>query len=98
MSNATVVPPAGWLSDPAATLEEEIQRDADAQHERDRVGIAELPVQLGHVVEVHAVDRSHEGGREEDRRPRGDLLDLLVLSVGDLAETLGLEREIDAED
>ena len=50
------------------------------------------------MLEVHAVDRPDHRGRKQDRRPRRNLLDLIVLLVGDLAEGLGLQRQIDTED
>jgi hypothetical protein len=50
------------------------------------------------VLEVHAVDRPDQRRREQDRRPRRDPLDLLVLGDRDLAERLGLERQVHAQD
>ena len=38
------------------------------------------------LVEVHAVDPADERGREEDRRPRRDLLDLVVLDEARLGQ------------
>ena len=54
-------------------------RDSRRHHEQQRERVAQRPAQLGHQVEVHAVDRRDERRREEDRRPRRDALDLLVL-------------------
>ena len=42
------------------------------------------------MLEVHPIHGPDEGGREQDRRPRGDLLDLLVLGQARLREDLGL--------
>src|SRR6478736_1192805 len=64
---------------PAAALEEEVERDARRDHEPERHRVAPGPGELGHEVEVHAVDRADQGRREEDRRPRRHLLDLVVL-------------------
>ena len=45
-----------------------------------------MPVQFRHVVEVHSVHGSDERRREENCRPRRDLLDLLVLRVACLRQ------------
>ena len=47
-------------------------------------------MQLRHVVEVHPVDRAHQRGGEQDRRPRADLLDLVVLGYAGFGEGLDL--------
>ena len=41
-------------------------------------------MQLGHVVEVHAVDAGDGGGHERNGGPGGDLAHVLVLPHGDL--------------
>ena len=51
-------PPAAATASPA--LEDDVQRDARRDHQDERHRIAERPVQLGHVVEVHAVDRADQ--------------------------------------
>ena len=48
------------------------------------------PAELGHVLEVHAVDGADEGRREEDGGPGRDLLDLLVLGVAGFGQVLHL--------
>src|SRR5688572_12945266 len=60
--------PRGTPSDPVAPLEERVQQHADEEHEAERERIAVGPVELGHVVEVHAVDRPDHRRREQDRR------------------------------
>src|SRR5215204_4501314 len=62
-------------------------------------------MQLRYVLEVHPVDRPYERWSEQDRRPRGDLLDLLVLVDARLGEVLDLlvlgqahQGEIHAQD
>ena len=67
--------------EPVAAFEHRVQDHRDQDHQAERERVAEDPVQLGHVVEVHAVDGADQGRREEDGGPAGDLLDLLVLRV-----------------
>ena len=43
-----------------------------------QTGIAVVPVQLGHVLEVHAVDAGDQGGNGDERRIRGETLHGLV--------------------
>src|SRR5215212_1816261 len=64
---------------PATTFEDQVEREGDHRHENQGEGVADKPVQLGHVAEVHPVDRPYERGREQDGGPGGDLLYLLVL-------------------
>src|SRR4051812_9143585 len=89
---------AGSGSDPAPALEDQIEHQADEHHEPDRHRVSEAPAELGHVLEVHAVDRADQRRSEQDRRPGGDLLHLLVLVDRHLVEGLRLEREMHAED
>ena len=49
-----------------------------------------MPLQLGHVVEVHAVDTCDHRGDGGDRHPGGDLAHVAVLLHGDLGE-VGIE-------
>src|ERR671921_1414652 len=65
--------------EPPTALEYQVQREGDHKHQRQRERVAERPVQLGHAVEVHPVDRADERRGEQDRRPGADLLHLLVL-------------------
>jgi CO/xanthine dehydrogenase Mo-binding subunit len=60
---------AGKGSEPVPALENHVQTDTNNAHQADREGVAEPPAQLRHVLEVHAVDGSHECGSKEDRRP-----------------------------
>src|SRR3954464_12127093 len=50
-----------------AEVEEEADRDQD--HEPDGARVADAPVQLGHVTEVHAVDAGDQGRHGQDRCP-----------------------------
>src|SRR5215207_4704461 len=51
-------------SDPAAALEEHVERQGDREHEPEGERVAELPLELGNVLEVHAVDRADHGRGE----------------------------------
>src|SRR5215208_4163959 len=61
----------GKLLEPADTLEVAVEGEADGRHHQKRGGIAELPLQLRHVLEVHAVDPRDHRRHREDRDPRG---------------------------
>ena len=54
-------------------------------------GVAVLPAQLGHVVEVHAVDPGDRGRDGRDRHPGRDPAHVLVLLHADLGE-VGVEH------
>src|SRR5262249_380826 len=56
-------------SQPAAPLEPGVQHDRQQQHRRDRSRVAERPVELGHVGEVHAVDPRNERRSQQNRAP-----------------------------
>src|SRR5215210_5887331 len=60
-------------------FEDQVERKGDERHEHQGEGVAQKPVQLGHVVEVHPVDRPYQRWREQDGGPGGDLFYLLVL-------------------
>ena len=70
--------------------------DPDHQDEGERVAVG--PVQLGHVVEVHAVDAGDQGGHDDERGTGGDLAHVLVLLHRDPRE-VGVEggRQQDVE-
>ena len=72
------------LLEPAVAPEQHPEHPAGDDHEHERERVPQRPVQLGHVVEVHAVDARDECRRERDGRPRRDPLDLLVLLVARL--------------
>ena len=88
-------PPASRASpevlQPAGLLEEHPQRPDDDRHQRDRVGVAELPAQLRHVVEVHAVHAGDQGRYGGQGDARGDLAHVVVLLHRDPRQ-VGLER------
>ena len=48
--------PARADHEPALALEQHAERRRPASHQQDRERVAQRPVQLGHVVEVHPVD------------------------------------------
>src|SRR3546814_3419415 len=58
---------------PADALEAPVEQAADAGHQAKREGVAEPPVQFGHVQEIHAVDAGDRGRHGEDRGPGGEL-------------------------
>ena len=64
-----------WLAPLAAELqpliafETEIERDHDQQHHAEDDEVAVFPVELGHVVEVHAVDSRDQGWHHHDCHP-----------------------------
>jgi hypothetical protein len=62
-------------SDPPTALDEQVQHEADEQHERERNGVAEAPVKLRRAIEFHAVDRADQRRREEDGRPGREIID-----------------------
>ena len=75
-----VVRPAGHRAQiQSRRLNTRYRTRADHRHQHQRERVAQVPVRLGHRVEVHPVHRADQGGREQDGRPRGDLLDLLAL-------------------
>src|SRR5215210_8177977 len=82
---------AGSSLQPADALEVAVQRGADDRHRQKRGGVAELPAELRHVVEVHPVDAGYRGGHGDDRDPGGDAPHVLVLAHADLGE-VGLQR------
>src|SRR5699024_4191711 len=79
------------LSHPLLDSEDDVEDDAQPKHEPQCHWVAESPMEFGHIVEVHSVDRADEGGGEEDRRPAGDLLHIFVLALSD-------QSGIDVED
>src|SRR3954447_16955836 len=76
----------GGRLQPVDAPEEAVEREAQDEHHRNRRRVAEAPVELGHVAEVHAVDAGDQRRNGDDRGPRGDLAHLLVLAHRDLRE------------
>ena len=69
-------------SEPAASLEEQVGHRRGQDHEPQRERIAQRPTQLRHELEVHAIDRSDQGRRQEHHGGyREDLDDLVLLEV-----------------
>ena len=58
---------------PLFRFEDNVQPDRQGDHRAHSQGVSEGPVQLGHDIEVHAIDCTYQGGCEEDRCPAGDL-------------------------
>src|SRR3546814_16176288 len=69
-----------------ATAEIPVQRAADRRQQAERVVIAEMPMQLRHVLEVHAVDADDQRQREKDRRQHRQHLHDLVGAMRDRRE------------
>ena len=82
-------------SEPTLLAEPQQRPDPRQQHQDQGEGIAPDLRQLGHISEIHAVDRGHQGrGQEGDRGHRDDLDDRGLLDVD---QTQGRrELEIDA--
>jgi hypothetical protein len=59
---------AGQL-EPAAALEDDVEHDSEGSHREERDWVTQSPADLGHVLEVHAVDGAYQGRREEDGGP-----------------------------
>jgi len=45
---------------PALLFEDDVHQGRRSRHQPNGHGIAQLPVQFGHVVKVHAVHAGHE--------------------------------------
>ena len=79
---------------PAFPLEINIRQSRRDDHQDDRQGIADGPAELGHVVEVHAVDARDQGRRHQgDARHRKNLDDVVLFDVDETER--GLQQEID---
>jgi hypothetical protein len=50
---------------PTPTFEDEVERERRDDHEANRHGVAVVPTEFWHVLEVHPVDGSNERGSEE---------------------------------
>src|SRR5260370_3654100 len=79
------------LSEPAGALEAVVEDPAQGDVDGHDHRVAPSPAQLGHDLEVHAVDAGDHGGDREDGGPPGDPLGGLVLGDGGERE-VGLER------
>jgi hypothetical protein len=76
--------PARWASrasflQPPASPESPVQRTADEDHHGHHDRVPPALRQLGHVLEVHAVDSGDHRGDGGDGHPGGDLAHVLVL-------------------
>src|SRR3546814_10497354 len=77
-------------SQPADPLEPAVEEEAGGDGGYDGDGVAVAPAVLGHVVEVHAVDRADDRRDAADGEPCGDRSHVVVLADGDLRE-VGVE-------
>ena len=84
-------PCATWL-DPARLSEPVEEVKADRQDHSQHCEITEAGIELGHELEVHAVDASDRGGDRENCGPAGEAL-LDVTLTRRLEQQAGLERE-----
>src|SRR5229473_1679279 len=75
-----------WSLEPAAALEIDVRKDPgnDDDQESERIGPG--LVELRHVMEVHAPDRSEQSRRQEHNRGHRHDLDDVVLLVVDEAQ------------
>src|SRR5262245_9457011 len=81
-------------SEPVLPFEEDIGQRRRDQHQHDGERIAQLPVELRHVLEIHAVDRGDQGRRHQhDGRDREYLDDVVLLDRDDAKQ--GIEHECD---
>jgi putative transposase len=87
----------GQALEPAVAAEGAVQHRAGRGHHRQGQRVAEGPGQLGHVLEVHAVDAGDHRWHGHDRHPGRDPAHVgvllhadLVLAQGDLGQ-VGLE-------
>src|SRR5690606_38645098 len=72
--------------EPAGLLEPAPQHEADTEHQGQHERVPGGPAELGHVVEVHAVDPGDQRVGTADRDPRRDLAHVLVLLDAGLGE------------
>src|SRR3989337_647705 len=79
---------------PASALEIEIGQYRRQHHQDERKRIAEPPIELRHVAEVHAVDRGDQRRRQKDDGGNREDLDDGVLLDADHAER-GIEQKDD---
>ncbi len=79
---------------PFLPFEEVVRQRRHQHHQHDRERVSEHPVKLGHVLEVHAVDRRDQGRRHQGHRRDRENLDDVVLLDGHHAQH-GIEQELD---
>src|SRR6266446_1988342 len=68
------------MLEPSGPSKAVVESPADRQHQQQACGITERPLQLRHVLEIHAVDPGDRGRDRKDRCPAAELLDDIVLS------------------
>src|SRR3954452_20446097 len=74
--------PRGRALQPAVAFEPGVQADHDQCDQGEERVVAVVPVELGHVVEVHPVDPRDHGRDRDDRDPGRDLAHVLVVRDG----------------
>src|SRR5260370_35165470 len=80
--------------EPPAPLEVPVGKNRGHNHYTQSKGITEEPLQLRHVLEVHAVHRSNQRRRkEDDGSDREDLDDGILLDIDQTKRRI--ERELD---
>ena len=81
--------------EPSVSLEPEVRQDSGDDHENNRKGIAEQLFELGHRIEVHAVDAGHERRWQEDHgRDREYLYDRILLDVDEPQRRIEKEGDV----
>src|SRR5215468_3552471 len=70
--------------EPAGLAECTVEPSADQCHHAEHERVSEGPPQLGHVLEVHAVDAGDRSRYGRDRDPRGNAAHVVVLAHRDL--------------
>ena len=71
---------------PAAPLEDTVRQHCAQQASAERPWIAGEPFQLGHMLEIHAVDARDQGRRKEDQRRHRKHFQRRILLDADQAE------------
>src|SRR4051812_48569207 len=80
---------------PPAAIFEPCQWDHGAEHNgANRHGIAEMPGQFGHEVEIHAPDAREQNRRNAGHRPDGHDLEQVVLLGADKTQ-IRVEQELE---
>src|SRR5262249_15205716 len=88
----------GAGSEPVLPLENIIGQRRRYQHQDDRKGIAILPVKLGHVLEIHTVDRGNQRRRHQHhRRDREYLDDVVLLDIDDTQQRIQHKGDLAGE-
>ena len=79
---------------PAAPPEIQHGQRRAGNHQKNALGVAVFPLQLGHVLEVHAIDAGDQRGRQQGHAGHGKELDDLVLIDVDEADGASIRKLI----